>query len=88
MEQLEASGNTFVPSDDPTWCAMVNTVLAIGCRATPGTEETEYCALFNNALSLFHQVSLGWSKLKKVQTLTLMVRSQIPDEENPTQPNT
>lgn len=62
-----------MPSDDPTWCALVNVVLAIGCRATPGASDATYCALFNNALGLFTSVSLGWAKLEKVQTLILMV---------------
>ena len=72
-EQLEATYDSLMPSKDPTWCAMVNVVLAIGCRASPGSEEDLYCGLFNNALSLYSQVSLGWSRIAKVQTLVLMV---------------
>lgn len=72
IDHLETSYSTLMPSDDPTWCALVNVVLAIGCRATPGASDATYCALFNNALGLFTSVSLGWAKLEKVQTLILM----------------
>jgi len=60
-------------SGDPVWCAMVNLVLAIGCRATFGSSEDQTCGLFENALSQFSWIVLGHSHLRKVQTLALMV---------------
>jgi len=65
------------PETDFLWCAMVNTVLAIGCRVIPGSNEEQICNLFTNALNLFAKVAFAFSTLRKVQTLTLMVRTQV-----------
>lgn len=72
LQDFHHTFDSISPSKNPTWCALVNVVLAIGGRASKADDEL-VCGLFGNALSLFSRVALGMSDLRKVQTLTLMV---------------
>lgn len=65
---------TLSPDDDFLWCATVNTVLAIGCRAGLDSVADQICGLFTNALSLFSKLAFTSSSLAKVQLLCLMVK--------------
>lgn len=72
LKKFDATYKGLKPSDDPMWCAMVNVVLAIGCRATPQSSEDQICGLFQNALGQLSWIMLAY--ISKVQTLMLMVR--------------
>lgn len=73
--KFEETYGTLSPDHDFLWCATVNTVLAIGCRANPASHADQTCSLFSNALSLFAKIALSSSTLPKIQTLCLMVSS-------------
>lgn len=73
MTRFETTYYGLKPAKDPTWCALVNVVLAIGSRASPGSNEEQTYHLFENALGRFSHVILGPSCLCKVQVLILMV---------------
>lgn len=72
-QQFDYTYDSLLVGKTPVWCAMVNLVLAIGCRATPGCNEDEMCNLFGNSLAILPKILLSSTNLQKVQTLTLMV---------------
>lgn len=74
MEKFNRTYEHLSPNLEPIWCAKVNLVLAIGCRAIPGSNEDQICGLFENALGYLSAIILGCSNIQKVQTLTLMVK--------------
>ncbi|KIW84917.1 hypothetical protein Z517_00305 [Fonsecaea pedrosoi CBS 271.37] len=72
IHEFNRSYSSLSHVQNPTWCALVNIVLAMGSRASVSTNDDQTCGLFCNALGLFSRVALGLSSLRKVQTLTLM----------------
>lgn len=73
MAEFHRTYEYLSPETDPVWCAMINTILAIGCCVNPSSNKGQYCNLFINALGLFGRVALSLCPLRKVQTLMLMV---------------
>lgn len=79
IKRFEESYDSLLVVGDPVWCALVNTVLAIGCRASTDHSSTSLpegdriTGLFRNAMFLYSRVTLGEATLMRVQTLVIMV---------------